>query len=222
MASIIETLTSSLNILKYVNPFDDNFILKGVLEFLSNIVNYLNPFSDNFILKSVVEFLGSIINYLNPFSDNFILKSVLEFLGNILSYINPFNDNFFGYKLIELFKNLFVEIFVPSEDSIQGLIDVVKSKFSFVDSIKIAVNSIKDMLSGVNGSPKLTFNVDSSYYTGNVTILDMSWYSKFKPYGDLVFTGFAYLLFVYRIYFKLPSIISGSSSVSGIFKGGND
>lgn len=78
------------------------------------------------------------------------------------------------------------------------------------------------MLQGVNGYPKLTLDIESKYYSGNVSVIDMSWYAKYKPYGDLIFTGFAYVLFVYRIWFKLPSIISGSGSFFDFFKGGSE
>ena len=64
MVSIVESLTQGLNFLKYLNPFDENFILKTLLD-------NLNPFSDNFILKDVVDFLGNILSYINPFSENF-------------------------------------------------------------------------------------------------------------------------------------------------------
>lgn len=88
----------------YLNPFSDNFILKGILEFLGNILDYINPFSDNFILKDI-------INYINPFSNDFILKGVLEFLGSILDYINPFSENFILKDIIS-YINPFSDKFI--------------------------------------------------------------------------------------------------------------
>ena len=74
-----------------------------------------------------------------------------------------------------------------------------------------------------NGSAKLTVDIDSLYYKGEATILDLSWYSKFKDYGDLVFTGFAYVLFIWRMYKAVPNILSGLSSGAGIIsRGGGD
>ena len=74
-----------------------------------------------------------------------------------------------------------------------------------------------------NGSAKLTVNIDSEYYQGEATILDLAWYAKFKDYGDLVFTGFAYVLFIWRMYKAVPNILSGLSSGAGIIsRGGGD
>lgn len=137
-------------------------------------------------------------------------------LGNWLSYINPLSENFFGYKLIEMLKNLFTELFVPSEDVLTDLQETVSSKFGFVDSIKLAINDIQQMMENIeNGSAKLTVDIDSKYYQGEATMLDLGWYAKFKDYGDLVFTGFLYVLFFWRLYKSIPNILAGISSFTG-------
>ena len=137
-------------------------------------------------------------------------------LGDWLSYINPFSENFFGYKLIEMLKNLFTELFVPSEDVLTDLQETVSSKFGFVDSIKLAINDIQQMMENIeNGSAKLTVDIDSKYYQGEATMLDLGWYAKFKDYGDLVFTGFLYVLFFWRLYKSIPNILAGISSFTG-------
>lgn len=42
----------------------------------------------------------------------------------------------------------------------------------------------------------------------------MSWYAPYKAYGDLIITGFVYVFFIWRIFIKLPGIISGTSGVA--------
>lgn len=145
-------------------------------------------------------------------------------LGNWLSYLNPFDENFFGNKLIELLSNALSFLFTPSEDILTELQEKVSSKFGFINSIKLAVDDIQQMIENIeNGSAKLTVDIDSEYYKGEATILDLSWYSKFKYYGDLVFTGFAYVLFILRMYKAVPNILSGLSSGAGIIsRGGGD
>lgn len=72
-----------------------------------------------------------------------------------------------------------------------------------------------------NGTSEFTLDIDSDVYSGEVVLFDLSWYAQFKSYGDLVFTGFAYVLFVWRLWKAIPSILNGFSSVSGsIGKGG--
>ncbi len=157
------------------------------------------------------------MSYLNPFSDNFILKGLLSNLSTILSYINPFNENFFGYKLMDMLGDTFSYLFVPSEDSFTKLTNVVSSRFAFVDSVKIAGNSIKEMFTNLNIAPKFSLNIDSKFYKGELTIVDLSWYTPFKPYGDIVITGFAYVLFFWRLLNHIVSIVNGvSNSTSDI------
>jgi len=154
-----------------------------------------------------------LLDYLNPFSDKFILKTIFDGLANILSYLNPLSENFFGHKLIELLKDALQWLFVPSEERVQALLDVPRSKLAFIDSIKTAINSMKDMINNLGSAPKFTLNLKATPYTdeGNYVILDLSWYAPYKNYGDLVLTGFIYAFFLWRIFITIPSIINGHS-----------
>ena len=142
-------------------------------------------------------------------------------LGNWLSYLNPFSDNFFGYKLIELISQALSYLFTPSQSNVDILTNTVDEKFGFIDSIKIAVNDIQYMIENIeNGTSEFKIDIQSKWYTGEVVLFDLSWYVPFKAYGDLVFTGFAYVLFVFRMWKSIPSIINGFSSASNIIGGG--
>lgn len=151
-----------------------------------------------------------ILSYLNPASENFILKGVFNFLSEILSYINPFSENFFVYKLIELLGELLKSLFIPSEERLVAISDTITSKFAFIDSIKEGVNAIQNMINNLCTSPVLeSTSIESKYYNGKLTIIDMSWYKPFKPYGDIVITGFAYILFIWRLFVSAPNIVNG-------------
>ncbi len=192
--------------------------LESIANFFLSIVDWLNPLSENFILKQLFTLLGSILDYINPFSENFILSGVVEFLGNILSYINPFSENFFGYKLIDLLKNALQSLFVPSEERISALTNTVTSKFDFIDSVKIGANSLKDMFNNLGNAPKLTVDLGATKYTEayNATIIDFSFYAPYKQYGDLVLTGFIYVMFIWRFFITLPNTINGVGSTGSI------
>ena len=152
--------------------------------------------------------------YLNPFSDNFILKKLWEFLGNIISYINPFADNFLGKKIIELLGNLLNTLFIPSEDRITALQNTVMSKFDFVESIKIAINSFMDIINNLGNAPVLHLNLGATKYTDemNVAVIDLNWYKPYKQYGDVVLTGIIYAFYLFRLFYNASNIISGASS----------
>ena len=156
-------------------------------------------------LATTFEDITQILNYLNPLSEDFILKDLLDWL-------NPMSENFFVYKLIELLGDLLEFLFVPSEDVINGLVDSVKSKFSFIDTIKSSVSDVEDVLVGAEAVPTLKIHVNDTKYTQaqDLTIINLSWYVPFKKYGDIILTGFIYAFFFWRIYITLPNTISGA------------
>ena len=63
--------------------------------------------------------------------------------------------------------------------------------------------------------PVITMNLgkaESKYnYGGVVTALDFSWFAKYKPTTDAILSGILWLLFIWRLFVKLPGIINGSS-----------
>lgn len=190
IASIIKNITS---ILDYLNPTNEKFILK-------NIIDFLNPASENFILKNI----GKVLN------------DIFTNIGNILSYVNPLHENFLGKKIIELLGNLLQNLFIPKEESFTKFQDIFSEKLGFVENVKSGVNSLKDMFNNVEELPTLSIDIDSKYYKGELTIIDLNWYSQYKTYGDLVITGFCYIFFIWRIWVHLPSILQGSSGVTDI------
>ena len=102
-------------------------------------------------------------------------------------------------------------MFIPSEERITAIQETISSKFDFIETIKISINSIENMLNNLEGAPKLTLHLGSTRWTeeGDYTILDLSWYAPYKTYGDLILTGFIYIGFIWRLFITLPSTISG-------------
>lgn len=179
--------------------------LKSVVDNVLDILDYLNPTSENFILKGVLEFLGNILSYLNPFHENFILKGVLEFLGNILSYINPFSDNFLGKKIIELLQNVLEFLFKPSDNNFNELSEKVNEKFAFIDQIKVLLNS----LLGFNnyGDKPPTFEI--TYENNTVSIIDFSMFLEYRIWLHGIILAISWFMFARRLYAKLPGVIGG-------------
>lgn len=197
--------------------------MKDFFEFIGEALSYINPFSENFIFK---DFFSNFISWFNPLSDNFILKKLWSFLGNIISYINPFDDNFLGKKIIELLGDLLKVLFVPSEERITAIQNVVMSKFDFIESIKTAINSFKDIINNLGNAPVLHLELSATKYTDKMTVnvVDLNWYKPYKKYGDVVITGVFYAFYLWRLYNRLSGIISGvgsgASDVINISQGG--
>lgn len=198
----------------FLNPASKDFIFKGAFGDISSILDSLNPVSDNFFLKKLFD-------WLNPFSENFFLKTLFDwlnpfsenfFLKKLFSWIDPTSDDFIGKKIAELFSDLFKFVFVPSEDAINGLVNSVKSHFGFVDTINETAQMIKNMFDDMENLPKLTITLpENQWYSGDVTVIDLSWYAPYKQYGDTVIAGFIYVFFLWRIFVNLPNIISGGA-----------
>jgi hypothetical protein len=71
-----------------------------------------------------------------------------------------------------------------------------------------------DVITNTSKAPKFQLNVNSKYYKGTLTIVDLSWYAPYKEMGDNVICIFAYLGFLWRIFIRLPDIIRGAGATS--------
>lgn len=217
-------------ITKYLNPLSSDFIFTKLFNNVNGLFNNLDKNSDDFIFSDMFSwlnptsnkfFLKNLFNVLNPFSEDFFLKQLFNwinpngdefFLTKLFSWINPFSENFFGYKIIDLFSELFKFLFVPSEESVNNLVDSVKSHFGFIDTINNTVEVIKDMFNNTSELPKVDITLkENKWYSGKITVIDLSWYAPYKEYGDLIISAFIYVFFLWRIFVKLPGIINGAS-----------
>ena len=97
---------------------------------------------------------------------------------------------------------------------ITGATNSIKEKFNFFNDIKNNVNDMIDVITDTEASAKFNINVSSKYYSGSVTVIDLSWYAPYKEFGDTVICIFCYLAFLWNIFIKLPDIISGAGASS--------
>ena len=178
------------------------------------ITNYLNPLSPDFIFTKLFNNISGLFSFFDPIGEDFIFSGFFKDIENILSYLNPLSDNFLGKKLVELLGDLLKTLFIPSEERITALQDTFTSKFSFVESIKIAINSFKDIINNLGNAPSLSLDLGATKYTDNMTVkvIDLNWYKPYKQYGDVVITAVFYAFYLWRFFSRLPSIISGAGS----------
>lgn len=121
------------------------------------------------------------------------------------------------------------EIFVPDEDFLNEKVNSVKAKFAFIDNIKSVWASVTGIVEeGEEAVPRITIdfsNAENTIYNygGEMYILDMSWYSRYKPFVDGLIVGFAYLGFIFLVFKRLPEIIKGSGAITdSVSKGGGN
>lgn len=66
------------------------------------------------------------------------------------------------------------------------------------------------MFSDTSELPKMTITLpENKWKSGEVTLIDLSWYAPYKQYGDMIISAFIYVFFVWRTFIHLPSIING-------------
>ena len=111
------------------------------------------------------------------------------------------------------------DLFVPDTEFITEKVDAVKDKFAFIENIKSAWNSLSDLLTSSDEEiPKIKIDLSDAEgkynYGGEVYILDMTWYTRFKPTVDAVIIAFSYIGFIFLVYKRMPDIISGAGAIT--------
>ena len=105
-------------------------------------------------------------------------------------------------------------IFVPDADFITEKWNAIRSRFAFADAIASSGEMILGVLQGIDPEPPVIYvelgDAEGSYYLGGqVAFLDLRWYARYKPTGDAIISAFLWMVFVWRMFIKLPGIIAG-------------
>lgn len=123
----------------------------------------------------------------------------------------------FGQKLEWIPKQILegiTSIFVPKEDFLTAKWEAIRAEFAFADSIMTSGDMILGVLNGIDPEPPVIYidlgASEGSYdIGGEVPFLDLRWYERYKPTGDAIISAFLWLVFVWRMFIKLPGIIGG-------------
>lgn len=118
------------------------------------------------------------------------------------------------------------KIFMPDLDSIVALKEAIEEKFSIIGELKVMIDNLLDILKNDNPEPPniiipLSKAEGSINYGEDCIALDLSWYSRYKEAVDLFIIGFTYIFFIWRLYQRLPGIISGSDGINWSALSGN-
>lgn len=105
-------------------------------------------------------------------------------------------------------------IFVPSVDFLTEKVEAIRSEYAFADSIISAGELVGGTLQSLETEPPVIY-IDlgaarGSYYLGGVEpFIDLRWYAEYKPTGDALISALLWIAFIWRLFIKLPGIISG-------------
>lgn len=137
------------------------------------------------------------------------LRALAEWLVEVLlGGITGILDN-----VVELILAGIKAIFVPSTDYLTAKVEALRARFGFMDSVLATGEAIIAALN-LSGTPPVIYahfeNAEGAFnWGGTVAVLDMTWYSRYKAAGDAFLSGVIWIFFLWRVFIKLPSIISG-------------
>ena len=102
-------------------------VFSGLFNTVAEILSYINPFSENFILKDVISFLSDLLSYINPFSENFIGYKLIELLGDLLKWLFIPSDDYFTSNFNNMKDSLLSKLSYSSYISVLESINNVNS-----------------------------------------------------------------------------------------------
>lgn len=105
-------------------------------------------------------------------------------------------------------------VFVPEEGYIETEVEALVSACPLVHSVVETADCFTDAFTGFYNEPPIIYaelhNATTSWDIGDrAVILDLRWYATYKPTVDILISAFLLAVFAWRIFQKLPGIISG-------------
>ena len=203
LGSFIEEVPATLDsILSALSSFWGDVVSLGqdLYNGLLNILELLRSWAAtavDFFSRSWVAFKDAAISFWG---------SITSTLSDILEWIKALPSD-----IAEAISDLLSSLFVPDVAEITAAVDAMALKFPFFNSIIDTWRSFQVRLSG---SPPVVYahlqNAEGNYtWGGTVAVLDMSFYERYKSLGDAVLSAALWCFFGWRIFVKLPGIISG-------------
>lgn len=117
-------------------------------------------------------------------------------------------------------KQALYDLFVPSPNYWDDKINNLKSCFPFFDSMLSSFGSLKGFLLSLGQRPPVIY-IDLSNTSwvmgGRIAFIDLTWYAEYKTTMDTILSAFLWLLFLWRVFLNLPSIIEGLPGISVFF-----
>lgn len=122
---------------------------------------------------------------------------------------------FYNKKQEEYVERILLQREQDSHDTgslIDSTSSTITNKFGFSNDISNEFNEMVDVITDTSSAPTFSVNVKSKIYTGELVIIDFSWYEPYKELGDNIICIFVYVNFLWHIFLKLPDIINGAGA----------
>lgn len=105
-------------------------------------------------------------------------------------------------------------VFIPADGYLDAKVDTLLAKYTFLNGFKSDMGFLMNQIGHLGTTPPVIYiplsSSETSYSLGSDTIfLDLSWYEKYKPTVDSILSAFLWILFIFKLFLKLPGIVSG-------------
>lgn len=116
-------------------------------------------------------------------------------------------------------------LFVPSEGYLDYEVQLLRNEYPLADSFIDTGETFRTFFTGLSGEPPVIYlhleDSEGQYdWGGTVAILDMNWYSRYKPTVDTLLSSLMWLFFIWRLLVHAPNIISGIAGDVEAFNSG--
>lgn len=111
-------------------------------------------------------------------------------------------------------KEAVQSLVVPDKDYLSDKVAALCAEFAFADAIVRTAQALHLGLANIATEPPVIY-IDLGAFRGDYNIggrvpfLDLRWYAEYKPTVDIIISAFLWICFAWRIFMKLPGIISG-------------
>ena len=168
-----------------------------------------------------------------------LVTSISGFFSNVISTIQAVPSAFSSWldQIIELLRGLagvisdaLVEalslVFALDAEYVQSEVDKMTSDFVFLGSMVDFGRGLVDVFYGIGSKPPVLY-VDLDDAEGDivwgdrVVFLDLTWYERYKSYGDAIISSFLWAWFGWRLLHNIPGLLNGTSGAvpsSSVFR----
>jgi len=122
--------------------------------------------------------------------------------------------------IASLFENLLSKLFAPAPDFIANKVEVLKSKYPYLDTFLDLGTNLKGFFMNLGSKPPIIYidlgSATGSYlFGGKAVFVDLTWYSQYKGIMDSIIGAFIWLWLAWRVFLSIPGIIQGESGTWG-------
>ena len=162
--------------------------------------------------------LGTVIGWLEDIwtAIKSIPSAFSQWFTNIITWLHDIWDviSTLPKSIADAIAEVLTAIFVPTEDYLTEKVEAIRSEFAFADAIITTGEFFKTRFAGLGTEPPVIYinlgAAEGSYNLGGtIPFLDLSWYERYKPTGDVLISSFLWIVFAWRMLLKVPGIISG-------------